>query len=140
MGKRYVLLVDDEESVAKGFARVLEANGYETRWARDGLVAAKLLQQYRFDAMVTDIFMPEREGLETIREVHKLYPGMGIVVASGGFGTVDLAQWFNVAVALGASATLKKPVASSVLLAAVGDAIANPTRRPGTAAGGSRSV
>jgi DNA-binding NtrC family response regulator len=126
MAKRSVLLVDDEESVAKGFARVLAAADYETRWACNGLVASRILEQCRFDAMVTDIFMPEREGLETIREVHKLYPGMGIVAVSGGFGTVDVLHWLNVALALGAAVVLKKPVTTSDLIAAVGAAISHP--------------
>ena len=136
MGKRSVLLVDDEESVAKGFARVLAAADYETFWAPNGKVASKMLEQSRFDAMVTDIFMPERDGLEMIREVHKLFPGMGIVAVSGGFGTVDVTQWLNVALALGASVALKKPVKSADLIAAVGVAIAKPGRAAAKASSG----
>jgi CheY-like chemotaxis protein len=136
MGKRSVLLVDDEESVAKGFARVLAAVDYETSWAQNGKVASKMLEQSRFDAMVTDIFMPERDGLEMIREVHKLFPGMGIVAVSGGFGTVDVTQWLKLALALGASVALKKPIKSADLIAAVGVAIANPGRAAAKASSG----
>ena len=95
-----------------------------------------MLEQSRFDAMVTDIFMPERDGLEMIREVHKLFPGMGIVAVSGGFGTVDVTQWLNVALALGASVALKKPVKSADLIAAVGVAIAKPGRAAAKASSG----
>ncbi|MGD0679691.1 MAG: response regulator [Polyangiaceae bacterium] len=126
MGRRRVLLVDDDEAVAKGFARVLETAGYETQYAGDGLVAEKVLLKATFDVAVIDLFMPEREGLETIREVHRLYPDMGIVVASGGFGTVDVALWLKVARALGASAALKKPVSSGELLGAVLAALSGP--------------
>ncbi len=112
MNRGRVLLVDDDEAVAKGFERVLGMVGYETRWACNGLVALQMLNESRFDAMVCDLFMPERQGLETIRDVRKLYPAMGIVVASGGFGTTEVSLWLKTALALGAVAALAKPVSS----------------------------
>jgi CheY-like chemotaxis protein len=137
MAKRRVLLVDDEEAVAKGFARALEAAGYETEHAGNGLEALRALERSRFDAMVTDVFMPERDGLEAIREVRRLYPEMGIVAVSGGFGTTDVAVWLKVARALGARCVLKKPVSNADLLQAVSDTLstasasdANPRAPP----------
>lgn len=121
-----ILLVDDDEGVAKGFARVLAKVGYETAWACDGLVALKMLDASRYDAMVCDLFMPEREGLETIREARRLYPHMGIVVASGGFGTSEVEFWLKTARALGASVALAKPVASADLIAAVQSVMGTP--------------
>ena len=91
---------------------ILGLVGYETRWACNGLVALQMLNESRFDAMVCDLFMPERQGLETIRDVRKLYPAMGIVVASGGFGTTEVSLWLKTALALGAVAALAKPVSS----------------------------
>ena len=123
MDRKRVLLVDDDEAVAKGFARVLGTHGCETEWACNGLVALKLLEASRFDVMVCDLFMPEREGLETIREVRKLYPSTGIVVASGGFGSTEVSLWLKIALALGAVAALAKPVSSGELIAAVRTAI-----------------
>jgi len=124
MDRQRVLLVDDEEAVARGFARVLEAAGYEVEFASNGLVAERILRTSRFDAALIDLFMPEREGLETVREVHRLYPDMGIVVASGGFGTADVDLWLKVARAMGASSALRKPVSSLDLLEALKGAIA----------------
>lgn len=118
------MLVDDDEAVARGFERVLGIVGYETHWACNGLVALQMLHESRFDAMVCDLFMPEREGLETIRDVRKLYPGTGIVVASGGFGTTEVSLWLKTALALGAVAALAKPVSSGDLMSAVRTAIA----------------
>jgi CheY-like chemotaxis protein len=123
MGTPRILLVDDEYTVARGFARVLEKEGYETQLAGNGLIAAEALARARFDALVVDLCMPEREGLETIREAHRLYPDMGIVAVSGAFGGDDLALWLKVAIALGAAAALKKPVSSADLLHAVAVAV-----------------
>jgi len=120
------LVVDDDEAVARAFGRVLGSFGYETRRACNGLVALKMLAESSFDAMVCDLFMPEREGLETIREVRALYPGMGIVVASGGFGTSEVSLWLKVALALGAVVALAKPVSGDELARAVEAAIARP--------------
>jgi CheY-like chemotaxis protein len=118
--------VDDDDAVAKGFARVLGLSGCETQWACNGLVALEMLEQSRFDAMVTDVFMPEREGLETICEVRKSYPAMGIVVVSGGSSVIDASTFLKLGLAFGAVAALLKPVSSEDLLRAVRLAIAGP--------------
>lgn len=122
-----VLVVDDEKAMAAAFARMLDSAGYETQIAHDGIVAERMLAESTFDAVVVDLFMPEREGLETVREAHRLYPSMGIVVASGGLGDGDVELWLKMSTALGAAVALKKPVSKMVLLDAVRRAIAVAT-------------
>jgi CheY-like chemotaxis protein len=124
-----ILVVDDEESVAKGFERVLRSAGYATEWASNGLVALSMLLAFQFDAMLTDIFMPERDGFETIRELRKLYPALRIVVVSGGFDG-DGSVWLRTALALGANAALGKPVSASDLLQCISSANAERSSVP----------
>jgi CheY-like chemotaxis protein len=87
--------------------------------ARDGGEALKKIRERRFDLMLTDLVMPEREGLETIRTLRKERPDLKIVAVSGAFGGTFL----DVAQLLGADATLLKPVSPDQLLAAVREAL-----------------
>jgi CheY-like chemotaxis protein len=124
-----ILVVDDDDAVARGFARVLGTMGYETRLAPNGSAAARMLGETQFDVMVIDLFMPERDGLETLRDAHNRRPEMGIVVASGGFAGGDVTPWLKVARVMGASSALKKPVSMVDLINAVQGAMVKPPRK-----------
>ena len=119
-----VLVVDDEASVRGLFERVLTAAGFDVVLARDGAEALKKARGQRFDLLLTDLVMPEREGLEIIRILRKERPDLKVVAVSGAFGGAFL----KAAQLLGADATLLKPVSPERLLAAVQGALA---RGPG---------
>jgi DNA-binding NarL/FixJ family response regulator len=69
----------------------------------------------RADLVITDLVMPEQEGMETVRALRKELPGIGIIAMSGAFG----GQFLTPALMLGADAILSKPVGSDLLLAKV---------------------
>ena len=110
-----VLVVDDEAGIRELFALTLAGAGYEVAEAEDGKAAMAVLGERRFDLLITDLVMPEREGIETIREVRKRWPDLKILAVSGAFG----GAYLKPAKALGANATLPKPVSRDQLIASV---------------------
>lgn len=110
-----VLVVDDEEGIRDLFRLTLAAAGYKVVEAKDGREAMARLREEPFDLLITDLVMPEREGIEMIETLRKQRPDLKIVAVSGAFGGMFL----KVAKALGANATLAKPVSPDALLATV---------------------
>ena len=103
-----VLVVDDEELVRDTVVQALEGDGHEVVTANDGQEAVALFQACRADIVITDILMPNKEGIQTIGELRQLDPGVKIIAMSGG-GRVKNASFLDVAKQLGAHETLKKP-------------------------------
>ena len=123
-GAARILVVDDEEGV-RGFLRtVLEVAGYDVLEAADGKQALLVVQAAPVDLVITDLVMPEQEGIETVRALRRDYPSVGIIVISGAAG----GPYLRVAETLGAHAALPKPVAPEVLLAEVGTVLQSRTR------------
>jgi CheY-like chemotaxis protein len=110
-----VLVVDDEESIRGLFQKILEDAGYEVTLAIDGSQALDLLRDSAFDVVITDLVMPNREGIETIQAIRRQHPGMKIIAVSGAFG----GSFLGSAKLLGAEATLVKPVGPGQLLGAL---------------------
>lgn len=102
------------------FGRALTAAGIEFDEAADGNKALLKLGQRRYDALVIDIIMPDREGVETIVEVRKRWPGTFIVAISGG-GRVGAQDFLKLASMLGADRTLTKPFTPAQLLATLAE-------------------
>jgi len=101
-----ILVVDDDENVRKVLRRMLESAGYEVLEAANGRIAMTEFRDRRVDLLITDIFMPEQEGMETISTVRRDYPHLKIIAISGRTGGVYL----KMARLLGAQATLEKPL------------------------------
>jgi hypothetical protein len=112
-----ILVVDDEEGIQELFRSVLGSAGYEVDGAGNGREALRLARQREFDLVITDLVMPECEGLETIRTLRLEHPDLKVAAMSGAFG----GQFLNVAAKLGACASLKKPISPDQLLAIVRD-------------------
>ena len=110
-----VLVADDESAIRILFGTILTNAGYEVTVATDGNHAMKLLEAGEFDLLITDLVMPDREGLETIQAVRRSYPNVRVIAISGVFGGATL----KVAGALGANRTMRKPVSGDELLATV---------------------
>jgi CheY-like chemotaxis protein len=110
-----VLVVDDEPGIRDFFATVLKGAGYGVELARDGEHAESLLRPDAFDLVITDLVMPNREGIEMIQSIRAKYRKLKIIAVSGAFGGSSL----RTAALLGADATLSKPVSPDQLLAAV---------------------
>lgn len=102
--------------------RILEGGGYAVLEAGNGREAAHQLAQhpYRVDLLITDLVMPEQEGIETIQHLRRKYPHLKIIAISGALDSAYL----EVARYLGADRALPKPLRSEVLLGAVHDVLA----------------
>jgi DNA-binding response OmpR family regulator len=119
VGAARILVTDDEAGVRKFFRIALEQAGYEVTEAENGKQALKQALAGRVDVVITDLVMPEQEGIETIRALRKEAPGIGIIAVSGAFGGMFL----NHAKMLGADVVLGKPVGAELLLAKVAEVL-----------------
>lgn len=118
-----ILLVDDEDAVLRLLEAVLAIDHHEVTTARDGNDAIAAVTSGTFDLVVTDLVMPDKEGLETIIEIRRLKPELKIIAMSGG-GRGSADDYLEMAAALGASKTLAKPFPSHELLDAVTEVLA----------------
>ncbi len=113
-----ILLVDDEPMLRRTLRIILEKAGHEVTEAGDGDQALLMFDEDKPDMVITDIVMPNREGVETIREMRRLDTRLPIIAMSGGANTGgDL--FLRLASLLGANTTLSKPIRQAVLLEAV---------------------
>jgi DNA-binding response OmpR family regulator len=113
-----ILLVDDNAGLLKVQSTFLRKAGYEVITATNGQEALDLAAIQTFDLMITDIVMPEKEGIEIIRELRQKFPEMKIIAMSGG-GRVQAGDYLFIAKKLGADQTLSKPFTAAELLAAI---------------------
>ncbi len=116
-----ILVVDDDAPTRDLLRLILErVGGHEVAEAPDGKVALRIHRQEPVDLVVTDIIMPEKEGIETIREFRKDYPAVKIIAISGG-GKTGPEQYLQAARGMGAMRTFKKPIKRDELLQAVNE-------------------
>lgn len=115
-----ILLIDDDDSVRRVVCKLLVRHRHDVLEARDGAVGLRLLDGMQCDLVITDIFMPGMDGIETVRRIRQDHPGTKILVMSGGdeTGTLDLLEGAQV---LGAAATLRKPFLLEQLVETVGE-------------------
>jgi CheY-like chemotaxis protein len=113
-----VLIVDDDELMRAVLRKVLERKGFDVVDAENGIRALRLFDTQGVDVVVTDIFMPDEDGLELIQDLLRRKPKLPIVAISGG-GSHHVTSLLTVASALGAGAVLPKPFRSSDLIAAL---------------------
>ena len=83
MNKR-VLVVDDDESFRRVLCRALQLAGYEVAAAADGAAALKAYEEQPAELVITDLIMPEKEGLELIMDLRRIQPPPSIIAISGG--------------------------------------------------------
>ena len=103
-----ILVVDDDAGMRHLLQTVLTRSGHQVVVAGDGRVALKHLGAETFDLVISDLVMPEVEGLQLLREVRKLpAPPRVIVISGGGRGNLD--NYFEIALKFGAAGTLAKP-------------------------------
>ena len=125
MSGRSILVVDDEGPICELLSSILEKAGYQVVCANDGRAASEAVAQGKFDLVITDLLMPERDGLELITEVRRRFPGVRIIAMTGG-GHIPREHYLFVAKNLGAHSLLEKPFDQVRLLAAVKAAFAAP--------------
>ncbi len=114
-----ILVIDDEPTILDVFSQMLTRAGYDVLTATDGREGVRLFREQGADLVVTDLVMPEQEGLETIRELRRDFPDVKIIVVSGGGGLGDPSNYLHMASLFGARYSFRKPVRVGTLLAAV---------------------
>jgi DNA-binding response OmpR family regulator len=123
-----IILIDDDELFRNSMRRVLERAHHEVTLAANGTEGVRLHREQPADVIVTDILMPEKEGIETIMELRRGDPELKIIAMSGAPG-LERSTYLRAAGLLGAARTLAKPFAPQELL----DAVDGLLRQPGPA-------
>jgi CheY-like chemotaxis protein len=114
-----ILIIDDDVMTRDMLRETLQQKGYETAEAKNGKEGIRMLRQDGpFALVILDIFMPEKDGLETIMDIRKNIPGLKVIAISGG-GDMGLTQYLSVAGDLGANRLVPKPFKPKEIVAAV---------------------
>lgn len=113
-----VMVIDDDEVVRMTLTLVLEKAGHEVVAAEDGRKGMALFKMNPADVVLTDIYMPNQEGLATIMALRRTCPAVKVVAISGGGANAGL-DVLPVAEALGADRALRKPVNPKDLIAVI---------------------
>ena len=113
-----ILVVDDDDQLRAALKRFLEKEGFQVIDASDGAAGLEILNKDPVDLVITDIFMPEREGIGMIMELQQDIPDVKIIAISGG-GNVESVDFLELAGNLGAHKVFQKPFTHEELLAAV---------------------
>jgi CheY-like chemotaxis protein len=127
-----ILVIDDEDGVRRAVRIVLERSSYRVREARSGLEALRLWHEEESDLVITDIHMPEMDGLEMIRQLHALSPHLPVIAVSGS-GEMASRDLLKDAGLSGPIRTLDKPFKIIELLECVREALHAAEGREGGA-------
>jgi CheY-like chemotaxis protein len=114
-----ILLIDDDALVRNALKGFLEIGGYDVVPVAHGRKALDAIARDDFQLVLTDILMPEMEGLETIRRLRSMYPTMAIVAMSSGpamYAQNAGADYLQMALEFGATEILRKPFSARQLL------------------------
>jgi len=116
--EKRILIVDDDSQIREILREVVEMEGYTALEAPDGKQGIRLCKRESVDLVITDIFMPETDGLQAIREIRKDFPYMKIIAISGG-GEAVAGDFLGHAKVFGADRAFSKPLSLSDLAGAV---------------------
>ncbi len=113
-----ILVVDDEEPIRGLLRQAFEMNGYDVVEASNGSEAVRIFREDEIDLVITDIIMPNKEGLESIMDLKEIDPDVKIIAMSGG-GRLEPHSYLQMASKFGAKKVFPKPLSITLLLAAV---------------------
>jgi DNA-binding NtrC family response regulator len=115
-----ILIIDDNPVIRSMLRMMLEDGGHEVDEAGNGNAGLAQFCAKASEVVITDLFMPEKQGMETIEELLKAAPGVKVIAISGGSGDLgDPHDYLNLARRMGAHATLRKPFQMDELLALI---------------------
>ncbi len=119
---KHILLIDDDELVRFALAMALEMSGFKVTQAEHGAdpVIREVLREGHPDLVVSDIIMPEKEGIELLMELKQQHPQLPVICISGG-GRLTGTDYLSGAELLGASAVFKKPLDEDQLIAKINE-------------------
>jgi len=113
-----ILIIEDDPSVLDFFKLTLEDAGYDVRCATDGDDGLRVYRESPSDLVITDMVMPNKEGVETIFELKHEFPDVKIIAISGG-GLLEPSRYLALAKAQGVEKILQKPIKMSLLITSV---------------------
>ncbi len=113
-----ILIIDDEPAICKLLCQILEKQGYTVLEAANGDQGLVLFELHHPNLIITDLIMPGKEGLETIREIRKTNTDVKIIAISGG-GISDPQLYLDFAKKFGAQMTFSKPIDNKEIITAV---------------------
>jgi twitching motility two-component system response regulator PilH len=130
-----LLIVDDDLGFQNTVRRMAERLGHEVWTAADGRAALKLFRAHPADVVLMDVYMPDADGIETTLKLSQEFPGVRVVVTTGG-GYLSQEITLDLASRLGAFRTLPKPFSVAELSAAIDAALGAAVETPAKGAGG----
>ena len=113
-----ILVIDDDPDIRETVRRTLESRGHTVDLAKDGRAGIAALAQHAPDLVITDVFMPDQDGIETLIELRKAFPNLRVIAMSGG-NTGGLISLLDDMEGLGANASIPKPFTPKELIATV---------------------
>jgi len=113
-----ILIIDDDAMIRDLLVNILEREGYETITAHCGKDGIKIYRENPVDLIITDLLMPEKDGIETIMELRQDSQNVRIIAMSGG-GKIDPETYLQIAKTMGAIETIAKPFDRKELLKTV---------------------
>ncbi len=125
-----VLIVDDEAPIRVLLTQWLEREGHNVTCAANGVEAIQISAAKEFDLVITDVLMPECDGVELIAEIKKTRPTVRVLAMSGGGRLMDSTDCLRMAQGLGAHAAVMKPFKRDQILAAMKQAISPQSASP----------
>ena len=120
-----ILVIDDEKEIRDLLRAYLEEAGHQVLEAPDGVEALRGFDPGVVDLVITDVFMPEKDGIEVIVELHRRHPNAPVLAISGGSSHGEIAVFLDSAEILGAARTLEKPFSGAQLLEKVQELLAS---------------
>ncbi len=135
MAAASILVVDDEETLRRVIEIVLQNAGHRVVCAESGNEALAVLARQQVDLVISDIVMPETDGIELVRQIRLRHPMVKIISMSGGGNYLTAALCLKLADHMGALGILSKPFTPDQLIEAVDRALAAPTATKPDSAG-----
>jgi CheY-like chemotaxis protein len=117
--KPLILLVEDEELLRAGVQEMLEIQGYEVITAQNGSLALSCLSERRVDLIITDLVMPQMDGIDFVAQLRKLNPNVPVIVVSGSTRNIMQRYGIDTIQVPGANASLPKPFKGADLIAQI---------------------
>lgn len=118
-----ILIIDDDAAMRQALRHALERRHHQVAEAGDGRAGLATYKQTPFDLVITDIIMPDMEGLETVMSLRKFSPHLKIIAMSaGGKGSAD--DYLEMAARFGATKTIRKPFEAEEFMRVVGEVLA----------------
>ena len=119
-----ILVIDDDPHIRTLVGKFLTIDGHEVDLAENGAVGLKLARLHQYELVITDVIMPDKDGLEVVTELKRLFPLVRIIVMTGGGAKCSIAELLHMTKLLKADRGLSKPLDFEMLPLVVREVLA----------------